>query len=49
MLRLVKVANGLAIRQVKQGTETARLRIGAMCLALLYGELNKELKLLGSV
>ena len=29
MPRLVKVVNVLAIRQVKQGTETARLRIGA--------------------
>ena len=35
MPRLVKVVNVLAIRQVKQGTETARFRIGAMCLAWL--------------
>ena len=35
MPRLAKVVNVLAIRKVKQGIETARFRIGSMCLAWL--------------
>ena len=34
MHRLAKAVNVLAIRQVKQGTETTRFRIGYMCLRL---------------
>ena len=35
MPRLAKAVNVLAMRQVKQGTETARFRVGSMCLAWL--------------